>query len=148
MQGASIHNTQFLHLFLLLYFLMKSKGIPYLAFFFFFFQKPCKLLPWWLRGQSICLQCGRPGFDPWVWKIPWRRKWQSTPVFLPGDSHGWRSLVGYSPQGRKELDTTERLHFHFPTDGVGGALLVFLLQEVLGHSSLHYKMPSHQKELR
>ena len=43
----------------------------------------------------------------------WRRKWQPMPVFLPGESHGWRSLVGYSPWGRKELDTTERLHFHF-----------------------------------
>ena len=43
---------------------------------------------------------------------PWRRKWQPTPVSLPGESHGWRSLVGYSPQGRKESDTTERLHFH------------------------------------
>ena len=46
---------------------------------------------------SVCLQCGRSGFDPWVRKIPWRRKWQPTPVFLPGESHGWRSLVGYSP---------------------------------------------------
>ena len=55
----------------------------------------------------------RPGFDPWVGKIPWRRKWQTTPVPLPGKSHGRRSLVGYSPRGRKELDTTERLHFHF-----------------------------------
>ena len=43
----------------------------------------------------------------------WRRKWQPTPVFLPGESHGWRSLVGYSPRGRKESDTTERLHFTF-----------------------------------
>ena len=54
-----------------------------------------------------------PGFDPWVGKIPWRRKWQPTPVFLPGESHGRRSLVSYSPQGCKELDTTEWLHFHF-----------------------------------
>ena len=45
--------------------------------------------------------------------IPWRRKWQPTPVFLPGESHGQRSLVGYSPWGRKESETTERLHFHF-----------------------------------
>ena len=43
----------------------------------------------------ICLQCGRPGFDPWVWNIPWRREQQPTPVFLPGESHGQRSLVGY-----------------------------------------------------
>ena len=46
-------------------------------------------------------------------KIPWRRKWQSTPVLLPGKSHGQRSLVGYSPRGHNESDTTERLHFHF-----------------------------------
>ena len=49
-------------------------------------------------------------FDPWVWKISWRRKWQPPPVLLPGKFHGWRSLVGYSPWGRKESDVTERLH--------------------------------------
>ena len=67
-------------------------------------------LPWWLRRQSIRLQCGRPGFDPWVRKIPWRRKWQPTPVLLPGEFHGQKSLVGYSPWGRKESDMTEWLH--------------------------------------
>ena len=46
----------------------------------------------------------------WVRKIPWRRKWQPTPVFLPRKSHGWGSLVGYSPWGRKESDMTEQLH--------------------------------------
>ena len=45
--------------------------------------------------------------DPWVRKIPWRRAWQPTPVFLPGEFHRQRSLVGYSPWDRKELDTTE-----------------------------------------
>ena len=54
--------------------------------------------------------CRRPRFIPWVRKIAWRRKWQPTPVHLPGESHGWRSLVGYSPWGRKESDTTEQLH--------------------------------------
>ena len=63
--------------------------------------------------KSLCLECERPGFNPWVGKIPWRRKWQPTPVLLPGESHGGRSLVGYSPWGRKESDTTERLHFHY-----------------------------------
>ena len=63
-------------------------------------------LPEWLR---ICLQCGSPGFDPWVRKIPWRREWQPTPVFLPGESQGQRSLGGYSPWGGKELDTTKQL---------------------------------------
>ena len=46
-------------------------------------------------------------FNPRVGKIPWRRAWQSTPVFLPGESHGQRTLLGYSPQGHKELDMTE-----------------------------------------
>ena len=45
--------------------------------------------------------------------LMWRRKWQSTPVLLPGKSHRQRRVVGYSPWGRKELDVTERLHFHF-----------------------------------
>ena len=55
------------------------------------------------------MQCRRPRFDPWVGKIPWRRKCQLTPVFLPGEFHRQRSLVGYSPWSHKELDTTERL---------------------------------------
>ena len=61
----------------------------------------------WLRGQRIRLQCGRPGFDPWVRKTPWRREWLPTPVFLPGEFHGQRSLVGYNSWGHKESDTTE-----------------------------------------
>ena len=53
----------------------------------------CRLSnPWWVRGEGICLQCARPGFDPWVGKIPWRRKRQPTPAPLPGESHGRRSL--------------------------------------------------------
>ena len=68
-------------------------------------------IPRWLRWSRVCLQWGRPGFNPWVGKIPWRRKWQPTPAFLPGKSDGWRSLVGYSPQGHKESDTTESLYF-------------------------------------
>ena len=50
-------------------------------------------------------------FDPWVRKIPWRRTWQPIPVFLPGESHGQRSLTGYSPCGLKESHMTERLTF-------------------------------------
>ena len=50
-------------------------------------------------------------WETWVRKIRWRRKWQPTPVLLPGKFHGWRNLVGYSPWGCKELDTTEQLHF-------------------------------------
>ena len=49
----------------------------------------------------------------------WRRRWHPTPVLLPGKSHGWRSLVGCSPWGREESDTTERLHFHFSLSCIG-----------------------------
>ena len=66
-----------------------------------------------LVAQMVKLLPAMPGFDPWVGKIPWRRKWQPTSVLLPGKSHGQRSLVGYSPWGHKELDTTEQLDFHF-----------------------------------
>ena len=55
------------------------------------------------------MQFRRSGFDPWVGTIPWRRAWQPTPVFLPGESHGQRNLAGYSPWGRKVLNTTEWL---------------------------------------
>ena len=51
------------------------------------------------QQQRICLQCKRRGFKPWVGKIPQRRKWQPTPVFLPGTSHGQGSLMGYSSWG-------------------------------------------------
>ena len=64
-------------------------------------------------GKGVCQGCI---LSPCLFNLYaeyWRRKCQPTPVFLPGESHGWRSLVGYSPRGRKESDTTERLHFHF-----------------------------------
>ena len=50
--------------------------------------------------------------DPLVRKIPWRREWQPTPVFLPGEFHGQKTLVGYSPQGHKELNPTEQQHIY------------------------------------
>ena len=65
-------------------------------------------LPRWLSGKESPCQSRRCRFDPWVRKISWRRKWQPTPVFLPGESPGQRSLAGYSPWGHKESDTTEQ----------------------------------------
>ena len=62
---------------------------------------------------SVQVKCLPTMQETWVGKIHWRRKWQLTPVFLPGKSHGQRSLVDYSPWGRKESDTTEWLHFLF-----------------------------------
>ena len=69
-----------------------------------------KGFPGGTSGKEPTCQCRRHkryGFDPTIGKIPWRRAWQATPVFLPGESHGQRSLVGYGPWGHKELDTTE-----------------------------------------
>ena len=56
-----------------------------------------------------------PDSDPWVGKIPWRRKWQPTPGVLPGESHGQRSLTGFSPWDHQESDTTELTHIHSTT---------------------------------
>ena len=62
-------------------------------------------LPWWLSGKKSACERRRRGFNPWIGKIPSRRKWQPTPVILPGKSHGQRSLACYSPWGLKESDT-------------------------------------------
>ena len=68
------------------------------------------LKSWWLSGKEPacqCRRCKRCRFNPWVGRTPWRRAWQPTPVSLPGESRGQRSLVCYSPWGRTESDTTE-----------------------------------------
>ena len=58
-------------------------------------------------GQEHTCQCRKGMFDPWIGKMLWRRKWQPTPVFLLGKYHGQRNLIGYSPWGHKQADTTE-----------------------------------------
>ena len=80
--------------------------------------------------NSAC-QCRRPWFNPWVGKIPWRRKWQPTPVFLPREFEGQRSLVGYGPWGLKESDTTEQLTLS-PSDWPTRAYVPKLPQEEMG----------------
>ena len=69
----------------------------------------------WFSGKELACQCRRlrrRGLDPWPGKIPWRKKWQLTPVFLPGKHHGQRSLAGYRPWDHKESDMTEWLSTH------------------------------------
>ena len=61
-------------------------------------------VPTWLSGKEFTCNVGGWGFDPWVEKIPWRRKWQPTPVFLPEKFHGKRSLLGYSPWDCKRVE--------------------------------------------
>ena len=65
--------------------------------------------PWWFSGKESDCQCRRLGFNSWVRKIPWRRKWKTTLVFLSGKFHGQRSLVGYSPWGCEGSGMTEQL---------------------------------------
>ena len=77
------------------------------------------------------LRCWRPRSYPCVRKIPWKRKWQPTPVFLPGEFHRQGILAGYSPWGRRDLDTTERLSFS-------------LLTECLCSLKIHILKPSSQ----
>ena len=95
-----------------------------LLFFFFAENKGIAISKKGFPGGTVgkepagpCGRCKRPGFDPWAGKTPWGREWQPAPVFLPGRPHGQRSLVGYSPWGHKESDTTERvcLHEHMHT---------------------------------
>ena len=82
-------------------------------------------------GKESACQCRRLGFGPWVGKIPWRRKWQTTPVFLPGESHEQRSLVGCSPWRHKGLDTTEQLNNKFRST----ATVLFLSLSSMGTGS-------------
>ena len=77
------------------------------SLFFSFYCCVCKMECSLYVYTRICLQCRRPGFYPWVRKIPCRREWQPTPVFLPGESQGRQSLVGCRLWGHTELDTTE-----------------------------------------
>ena len=85
-----------------------------------------KGLPWCLSGRESACQCRRHRFGPWVRKTPWRKKWQPTLIFLPGKSHGQRSLVGYSPWGRIESDATEWLN----NNGMGMLFFIHVLWTV------------------
>ena len=96
--------------------------------------------PWWLRGKESACQCRRHHSDPWTRKIPWRRKWQPTPVFLPGKSYGQRSLASYSPWDCKDLDTAEQLnHTHTHTQKKKTIFGVYVLRDhiLYIHSSVH-----------
>ena len=74
----------------------------------------CFLLavPRWCSGKESTCQCGSRMFEPWVRKIPRRRKWKPAPGFLPGNIHRPRSLAGYSPRGSRESDVCDREHTH------------------------------------
>ena len=94
-----------------------SPNSSYYCFPEIYFSKDFSISPGSTSGKEHNCQCRsrkRHRFDPWVGKIPWKRKWQPTQVFSPGESHGQRSLASYSPWGHKELDTTEAPQHTFP----------------------------------
>ena len=84
-----------------------AKSWTWLSNYHFHFQSILGL-PWWLGSKEFTCQCRTQGFNPWIGKIPWRRKWQPTPVFLSGKSHGQRSLAGYSLWGPRIRKTTTK----------------------------------------
>ena len=81
----------------------------HLLYSIYFMLPSGKESAYWFLGGVSCRSRKGCRFDSWVGKILWSRNWQSTPVFLPGKSHGQKSLAGYNPWGRKELDTNEWL---------------------------------------
>ena len=87
------------------------------------------LMAQWAKNHLQCWRYRSRGFSLWAGKIPWRRKWQPTPVFLTGESHGQGRLVGYTPKDRKESDTTERLCTQWP--------LLLLISPSSHHDLLH-----------
>ena len=102
-------------------------------------QYSCLVFPGGASGKELACQCRRhkrPRFNPCVGKIPWRRKWQPTPVFMPGESHGQRSLVGYGPQGLKEMDmtkVTQHTHIRIST--------IFQILPHIGHYPVLSRVP-------
>ena len=89
-------------------FIFKNTQIGFYSFFNALYTLD-EVLPRGLFDKESTCHHRRHGFSPCVGKIPWRWEWQPTPVFLPGESHGQRSLVGYCPWGHKESGTTEHI---------------------------------------
>ena len=105
------------------------------------------------KPTSQCRRHKRCGFGPWVRKISWRRAWQSTPVFLPGESHGQRSLEGYSPQGRTVLAQFKQLSMHACMQGKEEGnretefMMILRTWTVFYSDSSTWKIPPHQMDL-
>ena len=96
-------------------------------------------LPWWVRWWRICLQCGRPEFDPWIAKILWRRAWQPIPVFLPGESPWTEESSGLQSMGLQKVRhnwATKQTHYYFLVWSVVGCLGSFYMDSQLSQNLL------------
>ena len=102
-------------------------------------------LPWCLSGKEPTCQCRshrRLGSSPWVRKSPWRWKWHPTPVFLPGESHGQRSLAGYSPRGHRGLNWVTETHTEtFLTVTLGACSWHRIIGDVTRQPAVHRTAP-------
>ena len=94
-------------------------------------ETPLTVLPRWCSGKGLACQCRRRGFNPWVQKVPWSRKWQPAPVFLPGKSHGQRSLAAAVHEITKSQTQLERTHTHTHTHTHTNIPQVFFLSLLL-----------------
>ena len=117
LSNFQVFSTIPLSIFTMLY--TTSSGLIHITGSLYLFWPCLSISPGFPSGsdgkESSC-QCKRPRFNPWIGKVPWRREWQPTAVFLPREFHGQRSLVGYTPWGHKELDMAkhacERVHIN------------------------------------
>ena len=95
----------------------------WLGFYFCFVccldEASCTGCYWWLGDAGSCIQVVSFVWILTIWYFLGIRQWHPTPALLPGESHGWKSLVGCSPWGQWESDTTEQLHFHFSLSCIG-----------------------------
>ena len=99
-------------------------------------SQPISGLPRWLSCKESTCQSRRHQFNPWLRKIPWRRKQQLTPAFLSGESHGQRSLLGYSPQGLRRVRhdwATKQLQQHSASSAGMGLLCILPSLYIWGH---------------
>ena len=92
----------------------------------------------WLRQKRIILQRRKPGFDPWVGKIPWKREWQLNIVFLSRESHGQRSLVSYSPWGSQRARHNGATNTHTHTHTVTQRFVRFIFPSSFPHPHLSF----------
>ena len=83
------------------------------------------LSDWTTDGKESAWSCERPGFNPWIRKMPWKRKWQPTSVFLPGELHGQKSLTGYSPWDSPGKNTGVGCHFLYVQGMTKAGICIF-----------------------
>ena len=122
--------------------------VPYLIVFSLHLRQSSQVVQW-ERIYLPALQTQETqSFDLWIRKIPWRRKWQPTPVFLPEKFHGQRSLAGYSPWGHKDSDTTECAHtlktMVSTSEVLEKELLILFIHWILNHRCHELALRSHK----